>query len=84
MQHLSPLAKYLFAPLPKLGQPEMTSVNLENRYALEYKAPLTSTSINFLQPSPYFIMILLLQRSELVIRYDTIRDAILTCARKPT
>jgi len=25
-----PLAKHLFAPLPTLGQPEMTSVNLEN------------------------------------------------------
>ena len=30
MQRLSPLAKLLFAPLPKLGQPEMTSINLEN------------------------------------------------------
>jgi len=30
MQRLSPLAKHLFAPLPKLGQPEMTSINLEN------------------------------------------------------
>ena len=27
---LCPLAKHLFAPLPKLGQPEMTSINLEN------------------------------------------------------
>jgi len=30
MQRLSPLAKHLSAPLPKLGQPEMTLINLEN------------------------------------------------------
>jgi len=34
MQRLSPLPRWatphLFAPLPKLGQPEMTPVNLEN------------------------------------------------------
>ena len=30
MQCLSPLAKHLFTRLPKLGQPEMTSVNLQN------------------------------------------------------
>jgi len=30
LPYLSPLAKHLFAPLPKLGQPEMTSVNVEN------------------------------------------------------
>jgi len=43
MRRLSPLAKPLFAPLPKPGQLEMMSVNLEN--ISEALSQLSSTKI---------------------------------------